>query len=101
MDGEGGMKERKGVGERGTQQGHLPRAIWWLRRFYTVVFVCLFRLGISPVSAAGRPSVMIYLPHSLPLRFTTLTILLSVFLSFYCCYPRNLLVVVIVTDGRC
>lgn len=71
---ERGMKrqregERRGGGGVflwGTQQGHLPGAIWWLRWFYTVVFVCLFRLGFLPGSAAGQPSVIIYLPPSPP-----------------------------------
>lgn len=73
---------------RGTQQGHLPGAIWWLRRFYTVVFVCLFRLGLFPGSASGRPSVIIRLsshlallfyqpPPSLPLRIPVIVLLLS------------------------
>lgn len=55
----------------GTQQGHLPGAMWWLRRFYTVAFVCLFRLGSLPGGAAGQPSVVIYLISS----FTTLSLL--------------------------
>lgn len=55
----------------GTQQGHLPGAMWWLRRFYTVAFVCLFRLGSLPGGAAGQPSVVIYLISS----FTTFSLL--------------------------
>lgn len=64
----------------GTQQGHLPGAMWWLRRFYTVAFVCLFRLGSLPGGAAGQPSVVIYLISS----FTTLSLLslLPIFSSF-------------------
>lgn len=70
----------------GTQQGHLPGAMWWLRRFYTVAFVCLFRLESLPGGAGGQPSVVIYLISS----FTTLSFLLLVSI-FDCCCPRNLL----------
>lgn len=74
----------------GTQQGHLPGAMWWLRRFYTVAFVCLFHLGSLPGGAAGQPSVVIYLISS----FTTLSLrsLIPIFSSsflFCCCCPRN------------
>lgn len=65
----------------GTQQGHLPGAMWWLRRFYTVAFVCLFRLGSLPGGAAGQPSVVIYLISS----FTTLS-LLSLIPIFSSCF---------------
>lgn len=65
----------------GTQQGHLPGAMWWLRRFYTVAFVCLFRLGSLPGGAAGQPSVVIYLISF----FTTLSLLslIPIFFSFF------------------
>lgn len=106
--GEGGGRNEetdRGRGGRdilwGTQQGHLPGAIWWLRRFYTVVFVCLLRLGFLPGSAAGQVSVIIYLPPSLPFCFTTLNHLSLCFSVLCCCYPRNLLGVVIVTDAWC
>lgn len=65
--------ERETEGESGvfwgTQQGHLPGAIWWWRWFYTVVFVCLFRLRFLPESASGQPSVIIELPPSASLSF--------------------------------
>lgn len=74
-------------GPWGTQQGHLPRAIWWLRRFYTVVFVCLFRLGFLAGSAAGQPSVIIHLPPTssvlLPSTISTLSLSLSVFFPVF------------------
>lgn len=97
---EGGMRRRGGLW--GTQQGHLPAAIWWLRWFYTVVFVCLFRLGFLPESAAGQSCVIIYLPPTSLLFHSSLRHLsLSVSVSHcFCCYPRNLLAVVIVTDGQ-
>lgn len=67
-------RERRGETQRGrwgegflwgTQQGHLPGAIWWLRWVYTVVFVCLFRLGFLPESAVGR-AVCNNIPPPLP-----------------------------------
>lgn len=61
----------------GTQQGHLPGAIWWWRRFYTVVFVCLFSLGFLPESAAGRSSVIIDLPPSPPVLLPSLSLCVS------------------------
>lgn len=63
----------------GTQQGHLPGAMWWLGRFYTLAFVCLFRLESLPGGAAGQPSVVIYLISS----FTTLSLLLPIPLFFF------------------
>lgn len=70
----------------GTQQGHLPAAMWWLRRFYTLAFVCLFRLESLPGGAGGQPSVVIHLISA----FTTLS-LLSPIPILCCCCPRNLL----------
>lgn len=67
--GDGERKRERGGVFWGTKQGHLPRAIWWLRWFYTVVFVCLFRLGLLPGSTAGQPSVIIYLPSSTPFHY--------------------------------
>ena len=77
----------------GTQQGHFPGAMWWLRRFYTVAFVCLFRSESLPGGAAGQPSVVIYLISS----FTTLSLLSLLPIFFLLLSQKS--VVVIVTDG--
>lgn len=82
----------------GTQEGHCPGAMWWLRRFYTVAFVCLFRLGSLPGGARGQPSVVIYLISS----FTTLSLLslIPIFIYFLLLLSQKS-VVVIVSDGSC
>lgn len=79
----------------GTQQGHLPGAMWWLRRFYTVAFVCLFRLESLPGGAAGQPSV-VNIPYLL--FYYPLTSLAD-FYFFLLLSQKS--VVVIVTDGPC
>lgn len=79
----------------GTRQGHLPGAMRWLRRFYTVAFVCLFCLESLPGGAGGQPSVVIYLISS----FTTLSLLSLIPIFFLLLSQKS--VVVVVTDGPC
>lgn len=78
----------------GTQQGHLPGAMWWLRRFYTAAFVCLFCLESLPGGAGGQPSVVIYLISS----FNALSRLSLIPIFLPLLSQKS---VVIVTEGPC
>lgn len=83
----------------GTKQGHLPEAIWCSRWFYTVVSVCLFRLGFLLESASGHPRVIMNLSLCSFSFLLPWTISPSAFSSLcHCWYPTNLVLVSIVTD---